>query len=1480
MWDFQFFAAEILRISSQSGFASRNPHGGARKVLSFALIYVGTRSWEFLTLALTSVWCFSVQTYAQDALWSPPLSNSDNWNDARNWNPGIPTGTATFDTSDVTAIALQGTVTIGTLQFNVTAPAYTFNNLGTLEITGFGVVNQSANNPVFTNSDLGAAIHFNNGSSAGNAVIMNDASTGGSTTFLNTSTAGRATITTTNNSMVIFADASTGGSGRFINQANGVFDMSSLTSGMMTVGSIEGAGTFFLGSSALTVGLNNISTTVTGTIVDGGLNGGVGGSLVKVGTGTLMLTGLNTYSGGTSMNGGSIAVQSDSNLGTGPLSFDGGTLEAVGFGGFVITGKPVTLNAGGGTFSADFGTTDAFNGTISGPGALTMIGRGTLILSGLNTYRGGTNINGENFLNSLQGEIAVSSDSNLGAGPIRFNGGTLEVLTRGGGITSNKAIILFESGGTIQTDSGTTSTLRGSITGQGSLLFNTFGFIKNGPGTLMLSGVNAYSGYITVNEGTLIVGSSTALSPTGGLAVFGVVDLNGFNSTVAAFGGDGTVTNNGATAVNLTIRPSSSHLPATTFFGNLMDGTSALKLTVSGPSALNLVGNNTYSGGTNIDGGALVGAGGGANLGTGQIRFDNGELLLGGLESVLTLDNPILLSVGGGTLDLPQLATLTFTGQITGTGALTAFGKGSIILTTANTYSGGTNIELGTIEVTTDSNLGTGPLTFDGGTLKALTAGGGIISNKAIFLDSGGGTFLADAATTSILSGTMSGPGSFTKDGPGTLIVAGFNTYAGPTNVLMGTLKAGSLTGFSPNSAFTVTSLVDLNGFSNTIGALSGTGTITNNGMPPANLTVDVEDADTTFSGILSNGTGILQVKKTGTGTLVLSGTSTYTGATQVVDGFLKAGSTTAFSSASAFTVNAVLDLGGFSNTIGSLAGHGAVTNKGSGPAVLSAGANGTSTRFSGVLMDGSSSLALAKVGLGALLLSGANTYTGGTIVSAGTLTVDGAQSLGLGNVVVNGGILNADPQPINVRGNYTQNAEGTLQLNIAGANHGQYDSLVVSGNANLAGTLQLLSLGFVPKAGNQLTLVSTGGAVAGKFGKVLNPFTAGAGFNTVELIYEPKLVLLEFLNLAMPAPPPGSPIIPISISVAEVSPAGLTAAFDIGFSNADIERLNLEDRLDALRAGCSGFSSNMKLNGTSTNPGGKEVLDEKSSLSTPQIIVAPGCLEWGLWITGSGDFVNVDGDADAKRYNYTTGAVTLGLDYRLTDHLAVGVMGEYSHTWTGLEPIGHIDVDSGRGGLYGTWYEHGLYVNGGIVAGHNTYDTSRSNAGGLSTGSTEGSEWSAFIGAGYDYHFGSLSVGPIGSLQYTSVNLNGFTERGSLLPLDIHSESAESLRSDLGLRASYRWQIRNIMVRPVLKAAWEHEYKYSAFPITAGFADFSVPAVTFYGSKQGQNSAVISAGASAQLTPALSVYVNYDGQLGREHYDSNAVTGGIAINF
>jgi autotransporter-associated beta strand protein len=126
--------------------------------------------------------------------------------------------------------------------------------------------------------------------------------------FNDTSTAGSATITTNSGGITQFVGTSTGGTARFITNAGSTFDMSGLTAAGMTAGSIEGAGTISLGSKNLAVGGNNLSTTFSAVLQDGGFGGGVGGSLTKTGTGALTLSGTNTYTGNATVDGGSLLV--------------------------------------------------------------------------------------------------------------------------------------------------------------------------------------------------------------------------------------------------------------------------------------------------------------------------------------------------------------------------------------------------------------------------------------------------------------------------------------------------------------------------------------------------------------------------------------------------------------------------------------------------------------------------------------------------------------------------------------------------------------------------------------------------------------------------------------------------------------------------------------------------------------------------------------------------------------------------------------------------------------------------------------------------------------------------------------------------------------------------------------------------------------------------------------------------------------------
>src|SRR3954470_23318968 len=273
---------------------------------------------------------------AQDATWKPaPVSND--FNTDANWTPATtPGGTASFGTSNITSPTFSTGTTVNSFQFNSGTPAYTFDLNGHfLEFTGAGILNNSSNAPTINAFGL---LQFDNTATAGNAIINN---TPGSTSFTGFSTAGTATITNSRGGLLSFTDSSTagsatittnagsltqffansdGGNARFITSGSGIVDFSSTAgtdgTNIINTGSIAGSGQYFLGNNIVHVGGNGDTTTVSGVISACGPSGSEcpaasgtsGGSLFKDGSGTLTLSGVNTYTGGTVVNGGTLLI--------------------------------------------------------------------------------------------------------------------------------------------------------------------------------------------------------------------------------------------------------------------------------------------------------------------------------------------------------------------------------------------------------------------------------------------------------------------------------------------------------------------------------------------------------------------------------------------------------------------------------------------------------------------------------------------------------------------------------------------------------------------------------------------------------------------------------------------------------------------------------------------------------------------------------------------------------------------------------------------------------------------------------------------------------------------------------------------------------------------------------------------------------------------------------------------------------------------
>ena len=770
------------------------------------------------------------------------------------------------------------------------------------------------------------------------------------------------------------------------------------------------------------------------------------GSLTKTGSGTLTLNGVNTYTGGTTIDAGTLSISSTANLGdgSGTLSFNGGTLETTKE---LTTARDIALKAGGGTFQTASQLTVA--GTISGSGTLAKTGSGTLMLSGNNTYKGGTTIDA--------GTLSISSTTNLGdgSGTLTFDGGTLETTTA---LTTARDITLKAGGGTLHNASHLT--VSGTISGAGSLT-------KTGSGTLTLEGINTYSGGTTLQAGTLLGNTSSmhgAITDNAMLS-FDQVSDGTFAGVVSGRGmlvktGSGTLTlrgdntYTGGTTVDAgTLQGNAASLQgaitdnATLAFDQGSDGTFAGvmsgsgTLTKTGSGTLTLNGVNTYTGGTTIDAGTLQGT-------------------TASLHGAIT-DNA--------TLAFDQGSDGTFAGVISGDGTLAKTGAGTVTLSGDNTYTGGTTIDAGTLSISSSGNLGdhSGTLSFDGGTLETTTV---LTSARDITLKAGGGTFQTASHLTA--SGTISGAGSLTKTGSGTLTLNGVNTYTGGTTIDAGTLSISSTANLGDGSGAlsfnggTLETTKELT-TARDIALKAGGGTLHN-------------ALQLTLPGTIS-GTGSLT--KTGSGTLTLSGDNTYTGGTTIAAGTLQG---TAASLHGAITDNATLafDQSSDGTFSGAVSGSGTLAKTGAGTLVFNAvnPFNGTTTVHAGTLIVGDDGHADAALGGMVTVNRGAVLCGFGTVKNldlAGTLAP--GHSIGT----------------LHVAGDATFRKGSIYQIEATTDGHG--DRLDVAGTLSIQGA----SATVLAQAGNwspwtKYTIIDAGGGVSGQFESV----SANLAFLTPKLSY------------------------------------------------------------------------------------------------------------------------------------------------------------------------------------------------------------------------------------------------------------------------------------------------------------------------------------------------------------------------------------------
>ncbi|MEP7013963.1 MAG: autotransporter domain-containing protein [Verrucomicrobiota bacterium] len=358
--------------------------------------------------------------------------------------------------------------------------------------------------------------------------------------------------------------------------------------------------------------------------------------------------------------------------------------------------------------------------------------------------------------------------------------------------------------------------------------------------------------------------------------------------------------------------------------------------------------------------------------------------------------------------------------------------------------------------------------------------------------------------------------------------------------------------------------------------------------------------------------------------------------------------------------------------------------------------------------------------------------------------------------------------------------------------------------------------------------------------------------------------------------------------------PEEFSAIYEVGFSQATVQALNLQRRMDAIREGSRGFcADNLAVTMPSgkdysggKGPDGKAVVDKN-----PVVPAAPGSdNRWGVFVMGTGQFIDVDGSGfDRPGYDITSGGFTLGVDYRVCDNFAVGLYGGYVHGRADFDdqPFafedGDLTVDGGQIGLYATWFSGGFYLDGAIGGGYNTYETRRGDLFGPENGSTDGFEFSTFAATGYDFHWRCFMFGPTASLQYTNIDINGFTEDDtSILALNFPDQSEDSLRSTVGLRLSSDWKLWGVIVRTQSRAVWKHEFDDTAYGIDSRFAMSALGTgiLTARGPDTGRDSALVSSGFSVLWNQCLSTFANLDTEYGRKNYTGTSVSAGVRVIF
>jgi len=972
----------------------------------------------------------------------------------------------------------------------------------------------------------------------------------------------------------------------------------------------------------------------------------------------------------------------------------------------------------------------------------------------------------------------------------------------------------------------------------------------------------------------------------------GAYTLNGTAITLGSSGIANNSTFDQTLAINLTLGANQSFTAATgnlSFTGDVM--TDGFTLTSDGNRTTSFLG--VISGN-----GSFVKAGNGTTILTGNNTYAGTTLIQTGTLQVGNGGTSGTLGTGAwitnSNLAFNRFDDLTLDKSISGTGSVTKLGSNTLTLRGSNTHSGGTIVNSGILSVAKYNALGTGDLTLNNGSLYLYSA-----QEMAGHVQVGG-NFLWNNGTISY-----------------------FDTGDSPESEDLKMVVAGNFTNGGAGGVFDFKGVEALNKGAYTLVTFNGT---TN--FAPSQLQA-VAGATTTLIGNfeVSNGSVVYTLEdatsksdaKAGYHIQNNGGPNTPVVANYIIDTATK-------------TVNPV-------NKVKSLTfeSDGSLDIEAGGRLYLSKGTltvnNGASTITGGAMIAESD---LNKDGIGKLDVKMDLVVAGKAIVNDGLLSINGQAIAGefvvnpLGSLggtgliisnVRNTGVVapGNSPGTLTISGNYEQASSGNLNIEIASTS--SFDRLVVSGQMTAAGTLNVIPYGGMKLAFGQTYDIIEAGSITGAFDSIIVPANLRARFLNLGtiglLVFAPD----DFLNpdlklnrnqksiakalnefLTSNEEDQQAVVTALDLQTLDQYPASfdqISISFYESLANLSIEQAFnqtqfLNQRISSVRLGIAGFQAMGGISqplandrdGTNAAEARDAGLIDWSSICTGPAAESSPSKNWNAWALGTGTFSRTINLGTLQNYNNDVGGFLVGSDYRWNQNFVTGLYAGYDYTYSKYTGSSNMRGNGVNFGTYASYAKDGYYADAVIGGGYTAYQTKRSiqfsTIDRTANADPNSAQFTAGINLGKDFEIRKFTFGPIAGAQFTAVNIGSFKETGAeSLDLSLAQQNASSLRSTLGGRIAYTWNLtQKITLIPEVRMFWQHEFMNNARTMSASLDAGSGSSFDYETPAPYRNSVFSGVGATAQFGENISGSIFYNINFGSATYQSNMISTGLNFSF